>query len=96
MAFDVRSVLDASCPYEVRRQGRLCPYAVQVALATDRSRVPGSSEGAIASMDMITAWDATSRALARLWKQHGGAGGSPSPVGEGRAEKSEGRRVSEH
>ena len=71
---------------------------MQVALATDRSRVPGRSEGAIASMNVITSQDAANWALTGLRKRHGGGGGvgSPSPVGKERAEESEGRRVSEH
>ena len=75
------------------RQGRLCPHAVQVALAIDRSRVPGRSEGTIASMDVIAGRDATSRALEGLGKRRAGGGGSPWPVGKERAEESEGRRV---
>ena len=45
-----------------------------MALATDSSRVPGRSEGAITSMDVIAAWDAASQALARLGKRCGGGG----------------------
>ena len=56
-----------------------------MALTTDPSRVLGSSEGAIASMDVIAARDATSRALVGLGKRRGGGGGSPSPVGKERA-----------
>ena len=100
MAFDGRSGLEVPCPYGVCGRGRLCPHAVQVALATDRLKVPGRSEGAIASMDVIAARDAASEALASealagLEKRHGGGGGSPSPVGKERAKESEGRRVSE-
>ena len=66
-----------------------------MALASDRSWVLGRSEGAIASMDVIAAWDAASRALVWLGKRHdgGGGGGSPSPVGKESAEESEGKRV---
>ena len=53
-------------------------------------------KGAIASMDVIAAWDAASKALAGLGKQNGGGGGSPSPVGKEREEESEGRCVLEH
>ena len=67
-----------------------------MALPIDRSWVPGRSEGAITSMDVIAAWDAASRALAGLGKRHGGGDGSPSPVGKERAEESDGRRVLEH
>ena len=95
MAFDGRSGLEVPCPYGVCGRGRLCPHAVQVALATDRLKVPGRSEGAIASMDVIAARDAASEALAGLGKRHGGGGGSPLPVGKERAKESEGRRVSE-
>ena len=95
MVFDESSGLKAPCPYGVCRQGRLGPHAVQVALATDRSRVLRRSEGAIASMDVIATRDAASEALAGLGKRHGGGGGSPSPVGKERAKESEGRRVSE-
>ena len=96
MAFERRSGLEAPCPYGVCWQSILCPHAVQVVLATDRSWVPGRSEGAIASMDVIAARDATNQALAGLGKRHDGGGGSPSPVGKERAEESEGRRLSEH
>ena len=94
MAFNGRSGLEVPCPYGVCGRGRLCPHAGQVALATDRLSVPGRSEGAIASMDVIAARDAASEALAGLGKRHGG-GGSPSPVGKERVKESEGRRVSE-
>ena len=63
---------------------------MQVALATDRLRVPGTSEETIVSTDVIAARNTTSRALARLGKRRGGGGGSPSPVGKERAEESEG------
>ena len=89
MASSGRLGLEASCPYGMCRQGRLCPHAVQMALATDCSRVPERNEGAIVSMDVITAQDAASRALAGLGKRRGG-GGSPSPLG--RRER-ESRRV---
>ena len=96
MAFDGRSGLEVPCPYGVCERGRLCPHSVQVALATDRLRVPGRGEGTIASMDVIAARDAASEALAGLGKRHGGGGGgSPSPVGKERGKESEGRRVSE-
>ena len=95
MALDGRLGLEVPCPYGVCGRGRLCPHAVQVALATDRLRVPGRSEGAIASMDVIAARNAASEALAGLGKRHGGGGGSPSPVGMERAKESEGRRVLE-
>ena len=65
-------------------------------LTSDRSRVPGRSEGAIASMDAIAAWDAASQELEGLGKRCDGGGGSPSPVGKERVEESEGRRASEH
>ena len=52
-----------------------------MALATDHLRVPGKSEGAIASMDMIAARDATSWTLAGLGKWHGGGGGLHRPLG---------------
>ena len=77
------------CTYGVCRQGRLCPHAVQVALATDCSRVLGRREGAIASMDVIVARDAANQVRAGLGKRCGGAGGSPSPIGKERAEESE-------
>ena len=93
MAFDGRSGMEAPCPYGVCQRGRLCPHAVQVALATDRLRVPGTSEGTIVSTDVIAAHNAASRALAGLGKRRGGGGGSPSPVGKERAEESEGRGV---
>ena len=73
-----------------------CPHAVEVALATDRLRVLGMSEGAIVPMDMIAAHDAASQALARLGKRCSGGGGSPLPMGKERVEESEGRRVLEH
>ena len=79
MAFDGRSGLKTPCPYGVRRQGRLCLHAVPLALATDRSRVPGRREEAIASRDMIAARDTTSQALVGLEKQRGGGGGGGSP-----------------
>ena len=93
MAFNGHSGLETPCPYGLCRQGRLCPHAVQVALATDRSRVLGRRQGAIASMNVIAAWDATSWALAGVGKQRGGGGGSPSPMGKERAEESEGKHV---
>ena len=93
MASDGRSGMEAPCPYGVCQRGRLCPPAVQVALATTRLRVPGRSEGTIVSTDVIAAHDAASRALAGLGKRRGGGGGSPSPVGKERAEESEGRSV---
>ena len=94
MAFDRRSELKGPWPYGVCRQGELCPHVVQVALATDRSRVLERSEGAIASMDVIAAQDTASRALAGLGRRRGGGGGgSPSPLGKERAGDSEGKRV---
>ena len=93
MAFDGRLGMEAPCPYGVCPRGGLCPYAVQVALATDRLKVPGTSEGTVVSTDAITAQDAASRALAGLGKRHGGGSGSPSPMGKERAEESEGRGV---
>ena len=97
MAFDGRSGMEAPCPYGVCQRGRLCPHAVQVALVTDRLRMPRTSEETIVSTDVIAAQDAANRALAGLGKRRGGGGGgSPSPVGKKRAEESEGRRVSEH
>lgn len=92
MVFDERPGLEAPRPY-VCRQGTLCPHAVQVALAPDRSRVSCSSEGAIASMDMIITRDAANWALIGLGKGYGGGGGSPSLVGKERMGESEGRRV---
>ena len=59
-------------------------------MATDCLKVLGRSEGAIATMDMIAARDAASKALVGLGKRRGGGGGSPSPVGKERAEESEG------
>ena len=93
MAFDGRSGMEAPCPYGVCQRGRLCPHAVQVALATDRLRVPGRSEGTIVSTDVIAAHDAASRALAGLGKWRGGGCGSPSPVAKERPEELEGRGV---
>ena len=93
MAFDGRSGLEVPCPYGACGRGRLCPNAVQVALATDRLRVPGRGEGAIALMDVIAARDAASAALAGLGKRHGGGGGSSSPVGKERAGELEGRHI---
>ena len=52
-------------------------------------------KGRSTSMDVIAAQDAASQALAGLEKRHGGAGGSPSPVGKERAKELEGSRVSE-
>ena len=66
---------------------------MQVALATDRLKVPGTNEGTVVSMDAIAARDAASRALAGLGKRRGGGSGSPSPVGKERVEESEGRGV---
>ena len=92
MAFEGRLGLEAPCPYGVCRQGKLCPHVVQVELATYHSWVLGRSEGAITSMDMITAQDAASQGLVGSGKWRGG-GGSPSPVGKERVEESEGRRI---
>ena len=93
MVFDDSSRLKAPCPYGVRRQGELCPHAVQVALATDRSRVPGRGEGAITSIDVIVARGTGNRALKGLGKRRGGGGGSRAPVGKERAGESECTRV---
>ena len=62
-------------------------------MATDRSRVPGRSEGTIVSMDAIAARCAGSQALAGLGKRRGGGGASPSRLGKVRAGESEGKRV---
>ena len=85
MAFDGRSGMEAPCPYGVCQRGRLCPHAVQVALATDRMKVAGTYEGTIMSTDVIATHDAASRALAGRGKRCDGGGGSPSPVGKERA-----------
>ena len=93
MASDGRSGMEAPYPYGVCQRGRLCPHAVQVASATDRLRVPGTSEGTAVSTDVIATRDAASRALTGLGKWRGGGGGSPSPVGKERAEESKFRGV---
>lgn len=94
MLFDGRLGLKAPCLYKVYRLGKLCPYIVQVALATDRSRVPGRSEGAITSMDVIAAQDTINCVQVELGKWHGDVGGgSPLLLEKERVGESEGMRV---
>ena len=58
--------------------GEMCPHAVQMALATDRTGARKGSEGPIGSRDVIAAQNAASEALKGLWQRWGG-GGRSSP-----------------
>ena len=66
MAFDERSGLEAPCPFRMCREGKMCPHAVQVALATGSVGMPGENESATAQNDVILTWDAASHALVGL------------------------------
>ena len=48
--------------------GEMCPHAVQMTLATDRTVARKGSEGAIELNDVIAIQNAAIEALRRLWQ----------------------------
>ena len=69
-----------------------CPYAVQMALATNRMGARKGSETAIASREMIVAQNAASEALRGLGQRRGGDRHS-LPWSKGKATSWDGKRT---
>ena len=66
MVSNTWSGLEVPCPLRKCATGEMCPHAVPMALATDRTGARKGNEGAITSRDVIATQNAASEALRGL------------------------------